>query len=78
VAKHQLVKHQRDQHYPNANLENVLQSAAGLLVFLVYWHWPELRKHEVNPTFHIFEVEGVRRGIEWVPTYELKDLGKST
>jgi len=56
----------------------VLQSAAGLLVFLVYWHWPELRKHEVNPTFHFFEVEGVRRGIEWVPTYELKDLGKST
>jgi hypothetical protein len=76
--KHQLVKHQRDQHYPNASLENVLQSAAGLLVFLVYWHWPELCKHEVNPTFQIFEVEGVRRGIEWVPTYELKDLGKST
>jgi hypothetical protein len=73
-----LPRKNRERHYPNASLENVLQSAAGLLVFLVYWHWPELCKHEVNPTFQIFEVEGVRRGIEWVPTYELKDLGKST
>jgi len=76
--KHQGVKHQRDQHFADANLENVPHAAAGLLVFLVYWHKPELWTHKVNPTFQIFEIEGVGRGIDLVPTYELKDFGKST
>jgi hypothetical protein len=52
----------------------VLHAAAGLLVFLVYWHQPELWALKVNPTFHIFDIEGVGRGREWVPSYELKDL----
>jgi hypothetical protein len=40
--RHQLVKRQRDQYFAAANLESVLQAPAGLLVFLVYWHEPEL------------------------------------
>lgn len=74
--KHQLVKHQRDQYFSDANLKNVLYSAAGLLVFLTYWHQPELWKLELNPSFHVFEIEGIPGSINWVPNYELKDFGK--
>jgi hypothetical protein len=58
--KHQKVKHQRDLFFPDANLENVLHAAAGLLLFLTYWHQPELWKLEVSPDFHVFQIEGVR------------------
>jgi hypothetical protein len=34
VAKTSKVKHERDRHFADANLENVLRAAAGLLVFL--------------------------------------------
>ena len=75
--KHQLVKHQRDQHFAAANLGNVLHAAAGLLVFLTYWHQPELWRLRVNPTFHVFEIEGVGRRIEWAPSYKLKDFANA-
>jgi hypothetical protein len=30
----------------------------------------------LNPSFHVFEIEGVPGSINWVPNYELKDFGK--
>jgi len=74
--KHQLVKHHRDQYFADANLKNVLYAAAGLLVFLTYWHQPELWKLEVNSTFHVFEIEGIIGSLNWIGNYELKDFGK--
>jgi hypothetical protein len=74
--KYQLVKHKRDQHFADANLGNVLYASAGLLVFLTYWHQPELWKLEVNPRFHIFEIEGIHAGVDWIGSYELKDFGR--
>src|SRR5271166_1062392 len=35
---HQKVKHHRDEFFKEANLGNVLKSAAGLLVLLTYWN----------------------------------------
>jgi hypothetical protein len=72
---HQKVKHHRDQHLPGANLENVLHSAAGLLVFLTYWYQPELYKPEIAPGFHVFQIEGILGAMNWVGHYELKDFG---
>jgi hypothetical protein len=73
------VKHQRNTHYREANLGNVLESAAGLLVMLTYYHQPEL--YPVNPPFQpLFkamriEVQYARTGR--LPThYSLPDFGK--
>jgi hypothetical protein len=74
--KHQLVKHRRDQHFPDANLANVLEAAAGLLVFLVYWHQPEIYNVTVSAFFRMFEIEGIRAGIDWVGKISLKDFGQ--
>jgi len=35
------VKHHRDSHYPEANLENVLNAVAGLIVVNLYYHKKE-------------------------------------
>jgi len=72
--KHQLVKHQRDQYFAEANRKNVLFAGGGLLVFLTYWHQPELWNYKVNPAFNIFEVEGLGRGIQFMPRYKLADF----
>src|SRR5262249_49446202 len=59
--KHQLVKHERHQHFADANLGNVLHAAAGLLVFLVYWHKPELWALKITPALEMFDIEGIGR-----------------
>ncbi len=41
-TNHNKVKHERDKHYREANLGNVLLSAAGLLIILAYYHQSEL------------------------------------
>jgi len=74
--KHQDVKHRRDQHFADANLENVLHAAAGLLVFLVYWHQPELWALKITPALDVFDIEGINRVLAFIPSYELKDFGK--
>ncbi len=73
--KHQFVKHHRDQNFAAANLENVLHAAAGLLVFLVYWHKPELWALKITPALHVFDIEGIGRIGGFVPDYQLKDFG---
>jgi hypothetical protein len=72
--KHQFVKHQRDQYFPDANLKNVLDSATGLLAFHTYWHQPEIYNLAISAPFRVFEIEGIRAGIDWVGKFDLKDF----
>jgi hypothetical protein len=73
--KHQLIKHQRDQYFAAANLGNVLYAAAGLLVFLVYWHKPELWALKIMPVLQVFDIEGIPRVGGFIGDYQLKDFG---
>jgi hypothetical protein len=73
--KHQLVKHQRHQNFADANLGNVLHAAAGLLVFLVYWHQPELWALKITPALEVFGIEGIGRVGGFISDYRLNDFG---
>lgn len=44
------VKHERNEHFPEANLENTLTALSGLLVFLGYYHSEDLRDSNVGLT----------------------------
>ncbi len=53
------VKHERSKYYRDANLGNVLESTAGLLVLLVYFHQPELysKNSPIQPDFKMMRIE---------------------
>ena len=74
------VKHQRDKFFRDANLGNLLESSAGLLVLLVYQHQPELynRRGSIQPDFKTMRIgkkyaSGLRFGFD----YTLPDFGKN-
>ena len=54
-TSHNKVKHERDKYYQDANLGNVLSSAAGLLIVLVYYHQPELSPYGSPLSFRRFK-----------------------
>jgi hypothetical protein len=51
---HNKVKHERNAYFEEANLGNVLNAAAGLLVLLIYFYKPELQKGYLQPKLRIF------------------------
>lgn len=74
------VKHERSKYYSDANLRNVLESGAGLLVLLVYWHQPELYADNptIQPDFKTMRIDRqfahiLRFGFD----YSLPDFGKA-
>jgi hypothetical protein len=75
------VKHERSRYFRDANLGNVLEATAGLLVLLVYLHQPELysNKGQIQPDFEMMRVDRqhahiLRFGFD----YSLPDFGKSS
>jgi hypothetical protein len=50
------VKHHRDEFFYKANLENVLCSAAGLLVMLTYWYGAQVQNRQLRPRFRTLEL----------------------
>jgi hypothetical protein len=50
------VKHKRDEFFHKANLENVLCSAAGLLVMLIYWYADQIQDRRLRPRFRTLEL----------------------
>jgi hypothetical protein len=54
---HQNVKHHRDEFFKEANLGNVLKSAAGLLVLLTYWNCNEVIHCELSINFRVLEID---------------------
>jgi hypothetical protein len=78
---HNDVKHERSKHYRDANLGNVLESTAGLLILLVYHHQPDLyaRNPPICPDFKTMRIERQYAHIlRWGCDYSLPDFGKSS
>ena len=74
------VKHERSKFYRDANLGNVLESTAGLLVLLIYFHQPELYAKDplIQPDFKTMRIESKYAHIlRWGIDYSLPDFGNS-
>jgi hypothetical protein len=74
------VKHERSKYYQDANLGNVLESTAGLLVMLVYFYQPELysKNPPIQPNFKTMRIDRRYAGsLTWGFSYSLPDFGKS-
>jgi len=74
------VKHERSKYYSEANLGNVLESAAGLLVLLVYFHQPVLYAENqlIVPDFKTMRIEAqYAHLLHFGVDYSLPDFGKS-
>ena len=72
------VKHERNKFYRDANLGNVLDSSAGLLVLLVYFHQKELysQKMRIQPNFKTMRIDSSLAGcMRFVFSYKLPDFG---
>jgi hypothetical protein len=72
--------HERSKYYRDANLGNVLESTAGLLVLLVYFHQPELysKNSPIQPDFKMMRIDRRYAGaLTWGFSYSLPDFGKS-
>lgn len=79
-TSHNQVKHRRNEFYRDANLGNLLESAAGLLVLLVYFHQPELysKKERIQPDFKTMRIDSNLAGVmRWGFSYKLPDFGPS-
>jgi len=73
------VKRERSKHFRDANLGNVLESAAGLLVLLIYFYQPELYSNNapIQPDFKVMRVDRKYAHIlRWGFDYSLPDFGK--
>jgi hypothetical protein len=79
-TNHNQVKHERNKFYRNANLGNLLESAAGLLVLLVYFHQRELysQRERIQPDFKTMRLDSNVAGVmRWGFSYKLPDFGTS-
>jgi hypothetical protein len=50
------VKHHRNKRFHRANLQNVLYSAGGLLIMLIYWYGPLIQNRRLRPSFRILDI----------------------
>ena len=48
------VKHHRDTHFPEANLQNALNAVAGLFVLLLFFYREEAQNAQLNPSPTLF------------------------
>jgi hypothetical protein len=75
------VKHERNRHFSQANVGNVLEAAAGLIVLLVYYHQEELYSNtaSIQPDFKIMRIDRKHASImRWGFDYSLPDFGKNS
>jgi hypothetical protein len=76
-TNHNQVKHKRDKFYRHANLGNVLESSAGLLVMLVYFHQRELYSPlgRIQPDFKTMRLDpNVAGRMRFGFSYKLPDF----
>jgi hypothetical protein len=69
------VKHERDAHFSDANLDNVLWAVAGLFCLVLYFYQPALYANELKPWTRLFALpkEPGYRMLE--QNYGLPDFG---
>lgn len=51
---HNEVKHQRNEHFPKANIKNVLNSMAGLFILILYFYKDIIDGRRIEPPPSIF------------------------
>src|SRR3990172_13038880 len=73
---HNKVKHQRDLHFPGANLQNALDSVAGLWCLLLYFYKDALFSRQLKPLPKLFHLEKEPGYLMLEQNYELPDLPK--
>jgi len=65
------VKHERDNYFADANLENTLNAVAGLFVVVWYLHHEESNRKKLNKTV-LLSADQYIDGIQWANTYYYK------
>jgi hypothetical protein len=51
------VKHERDTHFPKANLKNVLNSIGALFIVLLYWYRDQTTENRLSPVPSLFRID---------------------
>jgi hypothetical protein len=71
---HNKVKHERDTHFRDANLENALLAVAGLFCLVIYYYQPALYANELKPWARLFTMEKEPGYLMLEQNYELPDF----
>jgi len=71
---HQKVKHQRDSHFPDANLEHSLNAVAALFCLVLYFYQTALYANELQPWAHFFGLEKEPGYLMLEANFELPDF----
>lgn len=67
------VKHSRDKDFPNANLQNALNSIAGLFCLVLYYYKDEAETGKLRPQPNLFSVSS-----EFKNGYDVDEFGFQT
>lgn len=65
------VKHERNNYFTDANLENTLNAVAGLFVVVWYLHHKESNRKKLNKTI-LLSADRYIDGTQWASTYYYK------
>jgi len=71
---YQKVKHDRGVFFERANLENVLNCMAGLMIVNMYFHYDKQERHPGITPNKIFYFPGMPQGITTAGSYTLPDF----
>jgi hypothetical protein len=68
------VKHERDAHFSDANLQNTLLAVAGLFCLVLYYYQPALYANELKPWARLFTLTKEPGYLMLEQNYELPDF----
>jgi hypothetical protein len=68
------VKHERDAHFSDANLQNAFLAVAGLFCLVLYFYQPALYANELKPWTRLFTLEKEPGYLMLEQNYELPDF----
>jgi hypothetical protein len=74
---HNKVKHERDAHFGDANLENAFTAVAGLFCLVLYLYQPALYSNELKPWSRLLTLEKEPGYFMLEQNYELPDFTSS-
>lgn len=75
---HNKVKHERDAHFQDANLENAFTAVAGLFCLVLYLYQRALYSNELKPWARLFTLEKEPGYLMLEQNYELPDFASGS